>query len=448
MTYPLPKYMAPIMVVALAFLFGSCFATKPVFFQYLVTAKQWQLEQGVLLAAMILVVFLPFIRNVRITAIDVGVFLLASWVVFSAFFIHKSDYRSQHEVLFHVILWLTVHLFVRSGSGTGSGWFHWSVLGILLGISLFQSVRGLMQLYGFEASHHGLFKITGTFHNPGPFSGFVVSALPLALFCYTEINRGDTEKHGDKNSRKIPIKWLNFPINRIWTNAIKWLSLLTIIAILLIIPAAQSRAAWVAGAAGCLFVFLAHPATSSFRNKLRTSFKRLSFWARMFMITGTVIGIIGAGTGLYLMKKDSANGRLLIWQVTGQLIKDQPMAGHGSGAFEALYMDEQGQWFESGKGTQRQAMVAGSPGAPFNEPLKLWLEKGLIGVLLAAGVLGVIFFHGAFKSKQETKNKKLFNLLPLPPNPREGEPPARNFKTQNSKPPTRNSEPGTLNPEL
>src|SRR5690606_35123135 len=60
---------------------------------------------------------------------------------------------------------------------------------------------------------------------------------------------------------------------------------------------------------------------------------------------------------------------------------------HGSGAFAALYMNEQANWFEAGKGTEVQSMVAGSPEAPFNEVLKLWLEKGLLAVVLAGALL-------------------------------------------------------------
>ncbi len=144
------------------------------------------------------------------------------------------------------------------------------------------------------------------------------------------------------------------------------------------------------------------------------------------LIAGSLAIILGATTGIYLLKKDSANGRLLIWQVASQLIKERPITGHGSGAFSALYMDEQAQWFESGKGTDEQAMIAGSPESPFNEPLKLWLEKGLIGVLLAGGILGFILF------------------LPTPPTPLEGELQSREAKTQNPELETRNTQLETL----
>ena len=114
---------------------------------------------------------------------------------------------------------------------------------------------------------------------------------------------------------------------------------------------------------------------------------------RVLCLLAILLVVLVIGFGLYTIKKGSADGRLLIWQVTSQLIKQKPITGHGSGAFAALYMNEQANWFEAGKGTEVQSMVAGSPEAPFNEVLKLWLEKGLLAVVVA-GVLLYFLLSG------------------------------------------------------
>jgi hypothetical protein len=46
---------------------------------------------------------------------------------------------------------------------------------------LVEAVWGLMQLYGFTSSQHYLFKITGSFFNPGPYSGWLAMIFPMAL---------------------------------------------------------------------------------------------------------------------------------------------------------------------------------------------------------------------------------------------------------------------------
>ncbi|MDK2841087.1 MAG: hypothetical protein PWQ17_592 [Anaerophaga sp.] len=446
-------------------LFATAFATSTDFFQYLISAKQWRLEQMTMLVIAFLVVSLPFVRKINISLIDAGVLLFTFWLLLNEVIL-QTDHVSFQQTAFQVVLWLTIYLFIRSGLKYNK--FITGIVIIFLLTSLLQSALGLLQLYGYQASFHSLFKITGTFHNPGPFSGFVVSALPLAIvgykMGYTEWHRGDTEIHREISFRGAKI---NFNGQKIFRGVFRGVSLLTIIAVLLVVPAAQSRAAWVAALVGCIYVLWSCREKFPFINRLSVRFKRLSKTLRVLLITGSLIFILGAATGIYLLKKDSANGRLLIWQVTSQLIKERPVTGHGSGAFSALYMDEQAQWFKSDKGTDEQAMIAGSPESPFNEPLKLWLEKGLIGLLLAGGILGIILFPEVFNSKPETRNsqletrnhqklekrnsqletrnKKLLHPLPTPPNPLKGEPQPHIAKTRNTEPETRNSKQETRN---
>src|SRR5690554_2450369 len=120
-----------------------------------------------------------------------------------------------------------------------------------------------MQLYGFSPSHHALFDITGTFHNPGPFSGFVASALPMALgiiafpVLVMDASKTITTRH--------PV------LLAVFIRALAWIIL---IAAALVLLSAQSRAAWIAGMVGCLFVLASHPAFMSswhsFKKKLRS----------------------------------------------------------------------------------------------------------------------------------------------------------------------------------
>ncbi len=304
--------------------------------------------------------------------------------------------------------------------------FGWGVAIIWLVVVLLQSALGLMQLYGLESSYHGLFNITGTFHNPGPFSGFVVSGLPIALgiIGYAEFKgenmetkrsevppkRKNTEPH-----REICLKWLkiNIPCSSIIIYSILALAWITLVAILLVLPPAQSRAAWIAGIAGSLFVLASHPSMLSLKASVKKKFLTLKRPLRFLILIVVLSSIAAVGFGLYSMKKGSADGRMLIWKVTSQIIKQSPVTGHGSGAFNALYMNEQANWFASGKGSEAQSMVAGSPEAPFNEPLKLWLEKGIVGILIAGAILFLIFVNNsnAVNHKPKTQNFQPFPIL-------------------------------------
>jgi O-antigen polymerase len=187
-------------------------------------------------------------------------------------------------------------------------------------------------------------------------------------------------------------------------RAVIYLCYGVITALLLVIPAAQSRAAWIAGLAGCTYVLWKHPGFVGYRFKVTVFFKRTPLFHRLMVIGLAFIVLLSAVTGLYFMKQGSASGRLLMWQVTWEIVKEKPLFGHGADSFNALYMPAQARWFESGKGTDAQVMVAGSPQAPFNEVIGLWLEKGLVGIMLAAGILAFIFYRGFASSGTEGKS--------------------------------------------
>ena len=56
-----------------------------------------------------------------------------------------------------------------------------------------ETVWGLMQLYGFLPSQHGLFRLTGSFFNPGPYSEYLAVALPLAASNW--MRKGSKRRH-------------------------------------------------------------------------------------------------------------------------------------------------------------------------------------------------------------------------------------------------------------
>jgi O-antigen polymerase len=362
-----------VQLLILCAMFSTAFMVSRGFFNDLLTAKQYGLEICALFGTVLLALTLPFKRQIKFTKADGLVVLFVLWHLLSEL-LSDAPYSSYSKTLFNTLLWSLIYVFVRQQ--TAGSLFQWGGVSLFLVIALGQAGLGLMQLYGFSPSHHALFSITGTFHNPGPFSGFVASALPMALgiIAFPTLVM-------DASKAITP----NHPV--LLSVFIRCLAWITLIAAALILPPAQSRAAWIAGTVGCLFVLTCHPVFKSFWHSLKNKLHSFSIPMRVLCLLAILLVVLVIGFGLYTMKKGSADGRVLIWQVTSQLIKQKPITGHGSGAFAALYMNEQANWFEAGKGTEVQSMVAGSPEAPFNEVLKLWLEKGLLAVVLAGALL-------------------------------------------------------------
>lgn len=82
----------------------------------------------------------------------------------------------------------------------------------------------------------------------------------------------------------------------------------------------------------------------------------------------------------YLCKKDSADGRLLVYRCTLSLIARSPWTGHGVTGFKAGYMDEQAAYFRTHPDSAF-VPLADNLRTPLNDYL-LWLvDYGLVGML-------------------------------------------------------------------
>lgn len=57
------------------------------------------------------------------------------------------------------------------------------LLMLLCGFGICEAWTGIRQIYGFACSNHSLFRVTGTFFNPGPYAGFVAVAGICGVAC-------------------------------------------------------------------------------------------------------------------------------------------------------------------------------------------------------------------------------------------------------------------------
>ena len=222
--------------------------------------------------------------------------------------------------------------------------------GFLLGWSLIlfgaiEAIWGLLQVYGYEPSNHSLYALTGSFYNPGPYSGFLAMCLPLALH-----------------------EWLEG--KRIW----KHLALVAWVLMLVVLPSGMSRSAWLAALVASGYVLGMH-----YRDRL---YRFLKF----FWIGGLLLILLGVGA--YHWKKDSADGRLLMWKVAIQAVLEYPWQGVGWENVAGAYGDAQERYFASGVASEQEVHVAGAPEYVFNEYLQVamaWGVPALCGILLLVG---------------------------------------------------------------
>lgn len=220
---------------------------------------------------------------------------------------------------------------------------------VLLILVIVEAMLGLAQLYGWLPSYHPLFKITGTFLNPGPYAGYLAVLTPLAIYQLIV---------PEKKSRVLRL--------------LSWATLLSVIAIL---PSTESRTSWIA----CLAtIFLLVFREKQWGNKIRAfcSQHKIYAWGGGVVLACALMTSMFV---LYRMKPVSADGRLLMWKVSSQIVSNHPWFGVGFGNFKGAFADQQASYFSMQERPMREQLAAGSPDYAFNDPLQIFAELGLLG---------------------------------------------------------------------
>jgi len=232
-----------------------------------------------------------------------------------------------------------------------------SVIVFSLGLALY----GILQCAGIILSSNTKFAIVGSFDNPAGFAAALACALPLCFLFFAR-----------------QTKYLRF-------TAI-------VVAIIMAIAVFLSGSR-----AGMLSIVVATAGWFLAKTKVTPKLK-----------IALVAALIALPVILYFVKKDSADGRLLIWRCTLDMIADSPVIGQGQGAFQAKYMLYQAAYFEANPDS-KYAQLADNTLYPFNEYLQLLTEHGFIGF----GVVVLLGFLLVRLYRRNRSNEKLSALMSL-----------------------------------
>ena len=238
-----------------------------------------------------------------------------------------------------------------------------------------ESVLGLSQVFGHVPSGHAVFGMTGSFSNPGPYGGFIAMSMSMAagfLMRYRSVWRyaGHALLYlrfpfgpGRTRCREI-LRWI---LTRLFPASVAAISLVLGI---LVLPASMSRAGWLSfavAAAVCL----------GRETKVMQSLRR-----RKGLAVSVAVAAVILCAGAFLMKKDSASGRLHIWNMEVRAIAASPWTGTGPGTSLGAYGKAQEEYFREKGRPESVIKVAGCPEYAFNEYLKTGMEAGLPGMAL------------------------------------------------------------------
>ena len=241
---------------------------------------------------------------------------------------------------------------------------------VLIALGGIEAIWGLRQIYGFAVSNHSLYALTGSFYNPGPYSGYLTMIFPLCLH-----------------------EWLNLKekTERTWMEWGKYyMALGVMLLILCVLPAGMSRSAWIAVAVSGAWVYGMHV---SWGSKLKEIRKRYIRKVVLACIAGSIIFIV-IGYSLFQLKATSANGRLFMWKISVLAIAESPLIGHGTGNFVSAYGRAQESYFANEEYSETEELVAGSPEYAFNEYLQVTTEYGIPFLFVVLLIIAFCLWKG------------------------------------------------------
>lgn len=214
----------------------------------------------------------------------------------------------------------------------------WSIiiLGALFLSYFIQVCIGYVQAIN---NHWQILSIHGWLYNSGFFANYLTSMTPMFLAGFVSRNRFQK-------------------ITRIGF-------LIAYFAASFLLIATIARAAIIGTLVGSLWVLLCHQS--------RVEIK----W---FLLSVPVI--ILASVSSYKVKRDSALGRLTIYRVAANMIKEHPLTGVGPNRFAACYNNYQAEYFRTGKASIEPELLADNTFEAFNSIIQILVEYGVIGLLL------------------------------------------------------------------
>lgn len=234
-------------------------------------------------------------------------------------------------------IYYSIQFLIKSGSSVSQAYNKTFISRIIITTTLFQALYGILQYFSIFPSS-GSFTVTGSFDNPAGFAASLCVAFPFYM-------REMIKKRG------IP----------------KYLTIILIAIIIWAIILSGSRTG-----VFCLLVIGIFYGV----RKIQISLKA-KFISSLCICLMTIVC-------LYFIKKDSADGRLLIWKCSITMFSQHWLTGYGTGGFEAHYMDYQAAYLKTHPDSP-YAMLADSVQHPFCEYLRIAVDYGILGIILLIG---------------------------------------------------------------
>jgi O-antigen ligase len=346
-----------------------------------VTSSKEFYFQGVMLLLSIWVVFNVLINNIKhisINLCDILIVCFSIWCIARSFVFSDIVYIVSLLLLYFTIKHMSNRLGLHSRKK-----INFIVIFVIFS-ALIQVLIGLFQLYGILPSYNDDFRITGTTSNPAMFSLYLAVLFPIIFSWY-----------------------LSPDIIGKCSKGIKTVAFLTLAVIVVILISTLIRTAWIGILGGGMVVLLFY-----YHRQIRKIIGNISWLKKIIILCFTAGLLLTGGYRLYLLKAHSAYGRLFIWEVALDMLKENPVTGVGYNRFAAEYNDWQAKYFMAHPEQTEKTFVADNVQIAYNEFLQTAVETGIVGILLFMSIILFLTVRIARKFKEiGHRNDVTFFLL-------------------------------------
>jgi len=221
---------------------------------------------------------------------------------------------------------------------------------IIWGYCFIESVVALLQSMSFLNAKNEYFKVVGTFINPNFLGVYMVVGLIITLY--------------------------NFIFFQYKNNIIKLFFLVSASSMLYVLFLTDSRASWMSLVIALLFLILSSEKSIFF---LKANKKKA-----FIILAVLILFCLGCIYFLYLLNRDSVDGRTLIREITISRIKENPIFGNGIFNFTSIYNNTKACYFNDAQRLWGEIKVANYVSTSFNDYLQIIFEIGIVGFFFFA----------------------------------------------------------------
>lgn len=301
-------------------------------------------------------------KQLNIDSVDVFFFIFTLYCSCHYFnFSYYSTLYTGFWVFISYILLFYLFRLLYSCQETKFGNFNKTIY-LIWGFCFAQAIIGLMQEFEFLSSKNDYFDVVGTFINPNFLGVYMVMGLLAALYQVV------------------------FFVLKTWIyKTVLFTSAFSMFYVLII---TDSRASWLAFFIGIITLLgTSESCILFFKNNIKKGILIMSFFC-ILLISSVYL--------LYLVNKESVNGRFLIQKITLMKIEEKPIMGYGNFNFTGIYNNSKAIYFTDINRKWEEVRLANYITICYNDYLQILFEIGIIGLVIIVLIIISVFKNMEF----------------------------------------------------